>query len=104
VKLFREPNSKFYWYDFTVRGRHYRGSSQETKVVRASKVAGLKFAQVVEGRDPLPREPSALDEVSERFLHGSPIWKLVFMIFANGHGLDMISRQMFTLFLFSAQP
>jgi hypothetical protein len=24
VKLFRKPNSKFYWYDFTVRGRRYR--------------------------------------------------------------------------------
>jgi YHS domain-containing protein len=30
VKLFKKPNSKFYWYDFTVRGRRYRGSTQET--------------------------------------------------------------------------
>ena len=24
VKLFRKPNSRFYWYDFTVRGHRYR--------------------------------------------------------------------------------
>ena len=24
VKLFKKPKSKFYWYDFTVRGRRYR--------------------------------------------------------------------------------
>jgi hypothetical protein len=68
VKLFRKPNSKFYWYDFTVRGRRYRGSSQETKADRASKVAGLKLAQIVEGADPLPKKPSTLNEFSERFL------------------------------------
>jgi hypothetical protein len=31
VKLFRKAKSKFYWYDFTVRGHRYRGSTQETK-------------------------------------------------------------------------
>jgi hypothetical protein len=31
VKLFRKPKSKFYWYDFTVCGRRYRASTQETK-------------------------------------------------------------------------
>jgi hypothetical protein len=55
VKLFRKPNSKFYWYDFTVRSHRYRGSTQETKAVRASKVAGLKLAQVIECSDQLPR-------------------------------------------------
>jgi hypothetical protein len=24
VKLFKKQKSKFHWYDFTVRGRHYR--------------------------------------------------------------------------------
>ena len=42
VKLFKKPKSKFYWYDFTVRGRRYRASTQETKSVRALKVASLK--------------------------------------------------------------
>ena len=31
VKLFKKPKSKFFWYDFTVRGRRYRASTQETK-------------------------------------------------------------------------
>ena len=67
VKLFRKPNSKFYWYDFTVRGRRYRGSTQETKSARATKAASLKLASVVEGTDPLPSKPSALSEFAERF-------------------------------------
>ena len=33
MKLFRKPNSRFYWYDFTVRGHRYRGSTQETKIL-----------------------------------------------------------------------
>jgi hypothetical protein len=44
VKLFKKPNSKFYWYDFTMRGFRYRGSTQETKSVRALQVASLKLA------------------------------------------------------------
>jgi site-specific recombinase XerC len=67
VKLFRKPNSKFYWYDFTVRGRRYRGSTQETKSARAAKAASLKLASVIEGTDPLPSKPSVLSEFAERF-------------------------------------
>jgi site-specific recombinase XerD len=55
VKLFRKPKSKFYWYDFTVRGQRYRGSTQETKAARAATVASMKLAQVVDRTDPLPR-------------------------------------------------
>src|ERR1700734_79640 len=39
VKLFKKAKSKFYWYDFTVRGQRYRGSTNETKAARAAKVA-----------------------------------------------------------------
>jgi hypothetical protein len=53
VKLFKKPNSKFYWYDFTVRGRRYRGSTQETKSVRALQAASLKLASVIENTDPV---------------------------------------------------
>jgi hypothetical protein len=68
VKLFRKAKSKFYWYDFTVRGCRYRGSTQETKSVRALKVASLKLASVIENTDPLPANPMALRELSKRFL------------------------------------
>lgn len=68
MKLFKKPKSKFYWYDFTVRGQRYRGSTNETKTARASKIAGLKLAQVVEDTDPLPRKAPVLLEFSRRFL------------------------------------
>ena len=68
MKLFTKPNSKFYWYDFTVRGFRYRGSTQETKSVRALQVASLKLASVLENADPLPTKPPVLGELAERFL------------------------------------
>jgi len=68
VKLFKKTKSRFYWYDFTVRRRRYRGSTQETKSVRALKVASLKLASATENTDPLPRKPTALGELADRFL------------------------------------
>src|SRR5437660_8835241 len=68
VKLFKKPKSKFYWYDFTVRGRRYRGSTQETKSVRAQQVASLKLAPLIERINPLPSKPPVLGEFAERFL------------------------------------
>ena len=68
MKLFKKPKSKFYWYDFTVRGRRYRGSTQETKSVRALKAASLKLASVMENTDPFPSKPTALGTFAERFL------------------------------------
>lgn len=68
MKLFKKPKSKFFWYDFTVRGQRYRGSTNETKAARASKVAGLKLAQLVENADPLPKKAPVLSDFSVRFL------------------------------------
>ena len=68
MKLFKKPKSKFYWYDFTVRGQRYRGSTNETKAARAAKIAGLKLAQAVENADPLPKKAPVLLELSRRFL------------------------------------
>jgi hypothetical protein len=68
VKLFKKPKAKFFSYDFTVRGRRYRASTQETKSVRALKAASLKLASVMENTDPLPSKPTALGEFAERFL------------------------------------
>jgi len=45
VKLFKKAKSQFNWFDFTVRGHRYRGSTGETKTVRATKVASMKLAQ-----------------------------------------------------------
>lgn len=68
MKLFKKPKSRFYWYDFTVRGRRYRGSTQETKSARAHKTASLKLALAIENRDPLPSKPTSLGKLAERFL------------------------------------
>src|SRR6201998_3127610 len=68
VKLFKKPKSKFYWYDFTVRGHRYRASTQETKSVRALQIASLKLASAMERTDPLPNKPVVLHELANRFL------------------------------------
>jgi integrase len=70
VKLFKKPKSKFYWYDFTARGRRYRASTQETKSIRALQIASLKLAAVMERTDPLPTKPAVLQEFADRFLAG----------------------------------
>src|SRR4029077_13975095 len=68
VKLFKKPKSKFYWFDFTVRGCRYRGVHKETKSVNALQVASLKLATAMEWTDPLPTKPAVLREFSGRFL------------------------------------
>ena len=68
MKLFKKSKSKFYWFDFTVRGQRYRGSTNETKAARAAKIAGLKLAQAVENADPLPKKAPVLLEFSRHFL------------------------------------
>jgi hypothetical protein len=57
VKFLRKPKSKYYWYEFTIRGRRFRGSTQETKATKAAKVVGLKLARPVDGLDPVPSKP-----------------------------------------------
>jgi integrase len=68
VELFEKKNSKFYWYDFTVRGKRYRGSTKQTTQVKAEKVAALKLAQALEDNNPLDRKTPVLRELSSRFL------------------------------------
>ena len=77
MKLFKNPNSKLYWCDFTVQGRRYRASTQETKPVRTIEIASLKLASVIENTDPLPSKPTALGDFAERFLAWwiPPGWK-----------------------------
>jgi site-specific recombinase XerD len=68
VKLFKKKKSRFYWYDFTVRGERFRGSTEETKATRASKIAGLKLAAAIESSDPLDKRAPMLRDFSKRFL------------------------------------
>jgi integrase len=68
VKLFRKNKSKYYWYDFTVRGERYRGSTKETNETRAQKAAALKLVAAIKGNDTLDRKPPTLREYSKNFL------------------------------------
>jgi len=68
VELFEKDDSKYYWYDFTVRGQRYRASTKETNPARAAKIAALKMAEAIEGKDPLDRKPPTLSQFSRRFL------------------------------------
>ena len=68
VELLRRNKSKYYWYDFTVRGERYRGSTKETNETRAQKAAALKLAATIKGSDPLDRKPPTLREYSRDFL------------------------------------
>jgi hypothetical protein len=63
-----QNKSNYYWYDFTVRGERYRGSTKETNETRAQKAAALKLAATIKGSDPLDRKPPTLREYSKDFL------------------------------------
>jgi hypothetical protein len=69
VELFEKKDSKFYWYDFKVRGKRYRGSTKETNIKGAEKVAALKLSQAIDGNDPLDRKAPTLQQFSTRFLN-----------------------------------
>jgi len=67
VELFKKKDSRFYWYDFTVRGKRYRRSTKETNKRRAEKIAALKLSQAMEGTGLLDRKAPSLQELSTRF-------------------------------------
>lgn len=106
MKLFKKKNSQFYWYDFTVRGHRYRGSTEETNAARASKVAGLKLAATLEGHDPLDRKTPILRLFSKRFLEWIETaklepktktyyrdgWRLLSQTALTGMRLDLITN------------
>jgi len=115
VKLFKKQKSQFYWYDFTVRGQRYRGSTNETKAARASKIAGLKLARVVENTDPLPKKAPVLSEFSRRFLewldnvtleektktYYRDGWRLLQTTTIGGMRLDQVTRDVAEMLKFS---
>jgi integrase len=68
VELLKKKDSKFYWFDFTVRGQRYRGSTKETNIARAGKIAALKLSQAIAGGDPLDKKAPTLFAFSSRFV------------------------------------
>jgi hypothetical protein len=77
VEVFKQKKSKFWWYDFAVRGKRFRKSTGETNRNRAEKIASLKFAEICEHGDPLPRKSPTVLEVSKRFLESVDDSRLV---------------------------
>jgi integrase len=69
VKIFKRRNSKHWWFDFTVRGKRYRGSTKEVNQARAAKIAALKLSGAMSGHDPLDRKSPTLKELAVRFLN-----------------------------------
>jgi hypothetical protein len=68
VVLFRKEDSRFYWYDFKLRGKRHRRSTKETNKRRALKIAALKLSQAMGGTGLLDRKPPSLQEFSIRLL------------------------------------
>lgn len=67
-QLYKPKKSKYWWYDFTVRGKRYRGSTEETNPLRARNRKNQKYTEVAAGNDPLPRKAPTLRVLSARFL------------------------------------
>jgi hypothetical protein len=68
VELFKKKDSRFYWYDFKLRGKRYRRSTKETNKKRAGKIAALRLSQAIEGGGLLDRKAPRMQEFSIRFL------------------------------------
>ncbi len=81
MELFRKKDSKFYWYDFKVRGKRYRRSTKETNKKRAEKIAAIKLSQAMGGTGLLDRRAPSLQGFSTGFLN----W-------VNGGDIDPLIR------------
>ena len=68
MELFRKKDPKFWWYDFKLRGKRYRGSTKETNRKRALKVAALRLSQAMGGTGLVNRKARTLQEFSIQFL------------------------------------
>ena len=67
VELFKRPDYPYWWYDFTVRGKRFRGSTKETTKTAASQKVAQLLLSVAEGRTAINRKAPLLAGFSERF-------------------------------------
>lgn len=118
MKLFRKPNSKYFWHDFTVRGERFRGSTKETNRTRAGGIAALKYAAVVKDGDPLKGKPPTLREYSKDFLEWVDTgrieddsrryyrngWRLLEKLKIVGKRMDKISKRQIEKLKFPGSP
>ncbi len=118
MELFKKPKSSFYWFDFTIGNKRYRGSTKETNKARAAAIAALKLSEATAGNDPLPRKASSLNEFSKRFLEwvtNAPLekksknyyqtgWRLLSMTPIAGMRIDKISADQVEALRFPESP
>ena len=118
MEVFKQKKSKFWWYDFAVRGKRFRRSTGETNKNRAEKIASLKFAEICEHGDPLPRKAPTVLEVSKRFLESvddsrlvenSKLyyhrgWRLLSKTPVTGLRLDLVTNEVAGTLRFGGSP
>lgn len=67
MNVFSRPGSPFFYYDFRVRGRRYRGSTKETNEERAVKIAAAKYGKALDGKRPKVEKVPTLRVAGKQF-------------------------------------
>ena len=67
MELFQKNDSRYYWYDFKVRGKRYRGSTKETNKKKAGRIGALRLSQALGNIGLLGRKAPTLQEFSSQF-------------------------------------
>ena len=68
MNLFRRPGHPYWWYDFTVRGERFRGSTKETRKTAAFGKAATLFAAIAEGKSQTNQKAPVLSAFVVRFM------------------------------------
>ena len=68
MNLFRRPGHPYWWYDFTVRGERFRGSTKETRKTSAFGKAATLLAAIAEGKSQTNKKAPMLSAFVVRFM------------------------------------
>lgn len=68
MNLFRRPGHPYWWYDFTVRGERFRGSTKETRKTAAFGRAASLLAAIAEGKSQTNKKAPVLSAFVVRFM------------------------------------
>jgi integrase len=68
VNLFRRSGHPYWWYDFTVRGERFRGSTKETRKTAAFGKAATLLAAIAEGKSQTNKKAPVLSAFVVRFM------------------------------------
>ena len=68
MNLFKRPDHPYWWYDFTVRGERFRGSTKETRKAAAFGKAAALFAALAEGKSQTNKKAPVLSAFVVRFM------------------------------------